>query len=421
MKYTIFQLSFCLLLYAFLGWALSTAYHALKDRRFVNRGFLNLPFAISEGITAVILMLSLPTLERNPFWQLLLTFVVVYVIDALTERFLLNMSRRSGMTRTHSISTAVTMVFRTAEALTYWLLYLLVHPFVLAFLDWAPGILLTAASAVGIIAVALDFWGVVHALRHGGSPREDTSAQRLGQKLSDRIWTRLEKAYPGIQRLEPEQYKTLTFAGGLCFDKLVWVFFLSSFLGALIEMVYCRLVGGTWMSRSSLLYGPFSIVWGLGAVVLTVVLQRYAHRSDRFLFMMGFVVGGAYEYLCSVFTEVIFGTVFWDYSYMPLNIGGRTNVLFCIFWGILGVVWLRTVYPPMEKTIEKIPALWGKILTWVLVVFLLWDGGFTAMAMGRYGGRQNDRPPANIVEEIIDTRYDDGFMENRWPNMIVTE
>ena len=29
------------------------------------------------------------------------------------------------------------------------------------------------------------------------------------------------------------------------------------------------------MSRSSLLYGPFSIVWGFGAVILTALLYRY--------------------------------------------------------------------------------------------------------------------------------------------------
>ena len=87
------------------------------------------------------------------------------------------------------------------------------------------------------------------------------------------------------------------------------------------------------MSRSSVIYGAFSIVWGLGAVILTVVLQRFAGREDRYVFIAGSVLGGVYEYVCSVFTEVFFGTTFWDYSDMPFNIGGRTNLLYCIFWG----------------------------------------------------------------------------------------
>ena len=53
---------------------------------------------------------------------------------------------------------------------------------------------------------------------------------------------------------------------------------------------------------------------------VTVLLYRYKDRSDRFLFLMGTVLGGAYEYLCSVMTEMLFGTVFWDYSSIPFNL-----------------------------------------------------------------------------------------------------
>ena len=174
------------------------------------------------------------------------------------------------------------------------------------------------------------------------------------------------------------------------------------------------------MSRSSLVYGPFSIVWGFGAVLLTVVLQRFAGKPDRVVFLAGFVIGGAYEYLCSVFTELVFGTVFWDYSYMPLNIGGRTNVLFCIFWGILSVVWVRLLYPPMDRTIEKLPPLLGKIATWVIVAAMLSNCLLTGGAMLRYNTRQTDPTADNVIEQLLDERFDDEWVENRWPNMIVT-
>ena len=74
------------------------------------------------------------------------------------------------------------------------------------------------------------------------------------------------------------------------------------------------------MSRSSVIYGTFSIVWGFGAVILTVVLQRLAGKEDRYIFLAGSVLGGVYEYLCSVFTEIFLGTTFWDYSDMPFVI-----------------------------------------------------------------------------------------------------
>ena len=174
------------------------------------------------------------------------------------------------------------------------------------------------------------------------------------------------------------------------------------------------------MNRSRVLSGPFSFVWGLGAVVLTVTLQRLAEKNDRYVFAAGFVIGGAYEYMCSVFTELVFGTVFWDYSDMPLNIGGRTNVLFCFFWGVLAVVWIKMIYPPMSKSIESLPALAGKVATWVVVLLMVCNAALTCAAMFRYGGRAVQLEPANAFEEFLDSQYGDARMEERWPNMIVT-
>lgn len=80
-------------------------------------------------------------------------------------------------------------------------------------------------------------------------------------------------------------------------------------------------------------------VWAI--MIATKMLYNYRERSDGFLFVLGTVLGGAYEYLCSVFTELAFGVVFWDYSEIPFNLGGRINLLYCFFWGIAAVVWLK--------------------------------------------------------------------------------
>ena len=85
--------------------------------------------------------------------------------------------------------------------------------------------------------------------------------------------------------------------------------------------------------------------------------------------MLGTVLGGAYEYACSIFTELVFGTVFWDYSKLPFNLGGRINLLFCFFWGIAAVVWLKIIYPKLSNLIEKIPIKTGNILTWIPVSY----------------------------------------------------
>lgn len=85
---------------------------------------------------------------------------------------------------------------------------------------------------------------------------------------------------------------------------------------------------------------------------------------------MGTLLGGAYEYLCSVFTEIVFGAVFWDYSALPFNLGGRINLLYCFFWGLAAVAWFKVLFPPLDRLIESLPRRGGTILTWCLVVFM---------------------------------------------------
>ena len=75
----------------------------------------------------------------------------------------------------------------------------------------------------------------------------------------------------------------------------------GAFLGDIVETIFCRLTAGIWMSRSSFVWGPFSIVWGVALAAATMLLYRYRKYSDRFLFFMGTFLGGAYEYTCSAF------------------------------------------------------------------------------------------------------------------------
>ena len=418
---------FFVLLYSFLGWGVEVTVVSIRNRQFVNTGFLNIPFALPYGFTAAILMSVLDNLNGNLLLQYVLCFVVCWAVNAFSDHMVARLRHDSrGTDRELSRKEKWTHWALTAgSAAVYLVVYLLIHPWIAGLVMLMPKLLLQIVGAVFAVLVAADLMCVILSLRKknvpGAAEQSRQFTNHLAAKITRAVQNRLEKYYPGILEDQGTAQKKYVFAHGLCLDKLIWVFLLTSFLGALIEMVFCRITGGSWMSRSSVLYGPFSFVWGFGAVLLTIVLQRFANKSVLYIFVAGFIVGGAYEYLCSVFTEIVFGTVFWDYSYMPLNIGGRTNVLFCVYWGLLAVVWMKGIYPPMSGLIEKVPPVTGKIVTWVLVFVLLCDGLLTCGAMARYTDRLENPAPSNAVEEFFDSRYDDAWMENRWPNMIVTE
>ena len=425
---TFYDLSLYLLVYSFLGWAAEAAYYAVTRRKFCNRGVVALPLVLAYGFTFVLLILLLPTLAGHHILSFLATMVVSAVVERIGDHFFQRVGPKIQWTQERSrllSGTGKGLLSSALAAGVYYLTYLIVHPVLMAALMLTPGLLRHAVVIVSFVLIGLDFAAVFYAVRTGNAaPYEELQAgsgqKKLAGYIYTAVWKRLQKAYPGLEQGPGREEGTYTFAKGLCWDKLVWVFLISALLGDIIETFYCGLVDGQWMNRSSVLYGPFSFVWGLGAVVLTITLQRLAKRDSFFVFAAGFFIGGAYEYMCSVFTELVFGTVFWDYSHMPLNIGGRTNVLFCFFWGGLAVFWIKGIYPCMSRMIEAFPALAGKLVTWAVVLVMVCNGVLTCAAMLRYSARPAQPEPANAFEEFLDRQYGDEFIEHRWPNMIVT-
>ena len=212
--------------------------------------------------------------------------------------------------------------------------------------------------------------------------------------------------------------RCIEFLGG---EKFVRPFFVGAFLGDITETIFCRITAGVWMSRSSVVWGPFSIVWGLAIALGTAMLYRYKDRSDGFLFGVGTLLGGGYEYLCSVFTEIVFGKVFWDYSKLPFNLGGRINLLYCFFWGIAAVVWFKKIYPFAARWIEKIPMKAGRLLTWVLIVFMCCNVAVSCVALVRYDERSKGIAAESSWQQWADEHYDDAKMAKIYPNAKVTK
>ena len=405
MQYTYTELAAYLLLYSFIGWALEVAFFAVKERRFCNRGFFSLPFCPEYGIMMDILILLLP--EQGTKWllQFLTTWMVVSVVEYFSGGIAAKIWKKhlwnyedvtlfGGKKKSVLLSLIKAAVVMTAV--------LLLHPPVFILFSMIPTIVLRIIDIVGFGLMAADLVSILIAVRKSRSLTElkETQGrllqeqkevkQKLGGKIYHAVWKRLNRAYPEMEALEEaDRAERYVFARGVCVDKLIWVFMICAFLGDLIETLFCRVTGGVWMSRSSVIYGTFSIVWGFGAVILTVVLQRLAGKEARYIFLAGSVLGGVYEYLCSVFTEIFLGTTFWDYSDMPFNIGGRTNLLYCIFWGLLSVVWVKICYPTISGWIEKLPPLGAKIATWAVVVLMSCDAVISAGAMVRYVERQD--------------------------------
>lgn len=431
MTYSLSQLAWFFLIYSFLGWCLSVAACAVKKHTFVNPGFLNLPVSPIYGIGAVLSTVFLSELTHRPLFFILgscvLSGILVVTTGVALERIL---HRRWWDFSDHKyhfhgyISLPLLLVLGVGA----WLCVSFLNPLLALMLGDLPPLLSRILVLVGLGLVALDLvlslgitvqMGVrIRRLEQLSRDFQELSSL-FGNAITRRVQSRMLHAFPNLEQAAPSQKpKPTVFAQGCSPTKLIWIFFIAALLGDLIETLFCRATMGVWMSRSSLIYGPFSIVWGLGAVMFTALLYRYKDKSEGYLFLAGTIVGGVYEYVCSVFTELVFGTVFWDYSHIPFNLAGRINLLYCFFWGIAAAVWMKVLYPRLSRLIERIPMKAGKVLTWVIIVFMVFNMAISALALGRYQQRQSaPDAPTNGFTEFLDHYYPDERIHQVYPNM----
>ena len=70
--------------YGFLGWCAEVAYAAVKEKRFVNRGFLNGPICPVYGVGVSAVLLLLEPFENNLVILYVASVIIVTLIEGLT-------------------------------------------------------------------------------------------------------------------------------------------------------------------------------------------------------------------------------------------------------------------------------------------------------------------------------------------------
>lgn len=207
----------------------------------------------------------------------------------------------------------------------------------------------------------------------------------------------------------------------LNFFNIFWIFVVCCVLGLVIESVYHVLVvdPGHYEDRAGMLYGPFSPIYGFGAVLMTMALNRFHDKNVILIFLVSAVIGGAFEYAVSWFMQYAFGIVAWDYTGTFLSIDGRTNGMFMAMWGILGVVWIKLCLPWMLKLVNLIPWNWRYALTTVAAVLMIADGVMTLVALDCWYGREAGKAPDSAIAEFCNEHYDNDFMKERFQSMSI--
>lgn len=424
MNLNFYTLSVIYLVYSFLGWVGETIVATIKGRQFTNRGMASGPFCFVYGTAGVLLAVGLADLRTN--WLALFagSFLIATVVEWVTAKFLERVHHRrwwdySG--KKFNLDGYVCLQYSVLWGVLGAVSVRWGNDLLLRLCAVFPPLLFHIAIWVSMSIAALDQISAAvvverYAAKH---PRLEQLGQELGkgksrlqQKIAASVERRIQKAYPEAARPEP----TTTAEKAMSFSDLVWLFVVGAFLGDVVETIFCRVTAGVWMSRSSLVWGPFSVVWGLALVLAAVLLRGSERKSESRIFWFGVILGGAYEYVCSAVTELLFGTVFWDYSGFKFNLGGRINLLYCFFWGIAAVAWIRYGYPLVAKGMNKLKTHIRPWMTAALAVFMAVNMGVSALAMARYDARTSGVEAATPLAVFLDAHFDNARMERIYPN-----
>lgn len=255
------------------------------------------------------------------------------------------------------------------------------------------------------------------------SLREERQAKRRAETIEDLIAARrgmLGRDLSGAGYIK------------LNFFNLFWTFAVCSVIGLILEVIWHMVVvePGVYQDRAGLLYGPFSPIYGFGALIMTVALNRLYDDSPLLVFLASSVIGGLFEVAVSLFMQLGFGAVAWDYTDAMLFgvvpdpvaalFDGRTSTLFACIWGVLGLVWIKALLPQLLRLINLIPWKLRYGLTAVCALLMMANGILTLLTLDCWYERMSGIAPTTAIEMYCAEHYDNEYMQHRFQSMTIT-
>lgn len=205
--------------------------------------------------------------------------------------------------------------------------------------------------------------------------------------------------------------------------QILWYFIIFSVIGLFIETIYCYITTGVLESRKGLIWGPFCPVYGIGASLLILLLNRFKDSKIK-LIIYGGIIGDVIEYLMSYGLEAIYSTRFWDYSYTNFHLNGRICLVYTVFWAILSVLLISFVKPLIDKCMSKINFKFINVIEVLITIFLIIDVLCTIWGISAYKQRAIDvyydkelKNKDSIIKGIEDALFSNDKMLKTFPNI----
>ena len=135
----------------------------------------------------------------------------------------------------------------------------------------------------------------------------------------------------------------------MIFKQFFSLFIIYSFIGWLMEVIWTFICDKKLVNRGFLI-GPYCPIYGVGCLLLIILLDRFK-GNVLVLFFMSIIVCSILEYFTSFFMEKLFNARWWDYSNRKFNLNGRICAETMIPFGILGVIIVYFINPILSNIV----------------------------------------------------------------------
>ena len=199
--------------------------------------------------------------------------------------------------------------------------------------------------------------------------------------------------------------------------RYILILIIGSFLGNIVEEVWCLIKNKKFEKRQSLIYSPSIPIYGIASLFMILIIDKIGNKLWK-IFIVGLLIVALVEYTSSFLQEKIFHTKSWDYSDMKYNFHGRINLVYLIAFGIISILFVNIINYIIEILFATINYKLLKTIILLLTIFFIFDTIVSYLACLRQKNRREKNEAKNKLDKLLDKRFPDERLNKIYSNSV---
>lgn len=184
---------------------------------------------------------------------------------------------------------------------------------------------------------------------------------------------------------------------------LVLMFLVYSFIGYIIEVLFCSYHENRLVINRGFLIGPWLPIYGSSVVLIYLLLYKY-ENDILALFIMSMFTCSIMEFFTSLILEKIFKIRWWDYSSHKFNLDGRICLTNSIYFGLGGVALFYLFNPVVFSLFNLLSHNTLIIITFIFSILFVSDLITSVVVLVKLKVSSIKFSQKDVSEEVIKLR-----------------